>query len=68
VHPSFSKLERILTLMIISTKGLELMKVNFVINMSTFGSNVLLTLKTMDVENEALTKVIHIYVIKGMNT
>ncbi len=54
--------------MIISTKGLELMKVIFVVNMSTFGSNVLLTLKTMDVENEALTKVIHIYVIKGMNT
>ncbi len=43
------------------------MKVIFVINMSTFGSNLLLTLKTMDVENVALTKVIHIYVIKGMN-
>jgi hypothetical protein len=67
VHHSFPKLERILTLMIISTKGLELMKVIFVINMSTFGSNLLLTLKTMDVENVALTKVIHIYVIKGMN-
>jgi len=67
VHHSFSKLERIL-LMIISTKGLELMKVIFVVNMSTFGSNVLLTLKPMDVENVALTKIIHIYVIKGMHT
>jgi len=68
VHHSFSKLERILTLMIISTKGLELMKVIFVVNMSTFGSNVLLTLKPMDVENVALTKIIHIYVIKSMHT
>ncbi len=54
--------------MIISTKGLELMKVIFVVNMSTFGSNVLLTLKPMDVENVALTKIIHIYVIKSMHT
>jgi len=36
-------------------------------NLSTFGSNVFLTLKIMDFENLALTKVIHIYVIKGMN-
>jgi hypothetical protein len=53
--------------MIISTKGLELMKVIFVTNLSTFASNVLLTLKTMDFENVASTKVVHIYVIKGMN-
>jgi hypothetical protein len=53
--------------MIVSTKGLELMNVIFVTNLNTFGSNVLLTLKTMDFENVALTKVVHIYVIKGMN-
>jgi len=32
-----------------------------------FGSNVLLTLKIMDFENAALTKVVHIYVIEGTN-
>jgi hypothetical protein len=53
--------------MIISTKGIESMKVIFVTNLSTFGSNVLLTLKTMDFENVALTKIVHIHVIKGMN-
>jgi hypothetical protein len=53
--------------MIISTKGIELIKVIFVTNLSTFGSNVLLTLKIVDFENVALTKVVHIYVIKGTN-
>jgi hypothetical protein len=53
--------------MIRRAKGLELMKKKIIINLSTFGSNVLLTLKIMDFENVALTKVIHIYVIKDMN-
>ncbi len=39
----------------------------YITNLSTFGSNVLLTLKIMDFENVALTKVVPIYVIKGMN-
>jgi hypothetical protein len=39
----------------------------FIIDLSTFGSNMLLTLKFMDFENVALTKVIHIYVIEGIN-
>jgi hypothetical protein len=34
----------------------------------TFSSNMLLTLKIMDFENVALTKVIHIYTIDGMIT
>jgi hypothetical protein len=36
-------------------------------HLSTFHSKVFLTLKIMDFENVALTKVIHIYVIEGMN-
>jgi hypothetical protein len=38
-----------------------------IIHLSTFGSKVLLTLKIMDFRDMALTKVILIYVIKGMN-
>jgi hypothetical protein len=48
-------------------KGLELMKIIFMIDSNTFGSKVFLTLKIMDFQNVALTKVIHIYVIKGMS-
>jgi hypothetical protein len=53
--------------MIKKAKGLELMKIVFITHLNTFGSKVFLTLKIMDFENVALTKVIHIYVIKGMN-
>jgi hypothetical protein len=60
-------LERILTLIIRRAKGLELMKVVFITQLNTFSSNVLLNLKFMDFENVTLTKVVHIYVIKGMN-
>jgi hypothetical protein len=67
VHHSFSKLENILTLMIRRAKGLELMKKKIITDFSIFGSNVFLTLKIMDFDNVALTKVIHIYLIEGMN-
>jgi hypothetical protein len=40
----------------------------FKTNLSTFGSNMFLTLKIMDSENAALTKVVHIYVMESMNT
>jgi hypothetical protein len=53
--------------MIRKTKRLEPMKFVLIIDLSTFGSNVLLTLKIMDFENVALTKFIYIYVIKDMN-
>jgi len=53
--------------MIKKEKGLEKMKIIFIIDLNTFGSNMLLTLKIMDFQNMALTKVIHIYVIEGMN-
>jgi hypothetical protein len=43
------------------------MKIVFITNFSTFGSNMLLTLIIMDFENVALIKVVHIYVIEGMN-
>jgi len=59
--------KRELTLTIRRAKGLELMKIIFITNLNTFGSNVLLTLKIMDFRNMALTKVVHIYVIEGMN-
>jgi hypothetical protein len=53
--------------MIKRAKGLELMRIVFVTNLNTFGSKVLLTLKIMDFENVPLTKVVHVYVIEGMN-
>jgi hypothetical protein len=53
--------------MITRAKGLELMKIIFITHLSIFGSKVFLTLKIMDFENVALTKVVHISVIEGMN-
>jgi hypothetical protein len=53
--------------MIKKAKGFELMKIVFITHLSTFGSKMFLTLKIIDFENVALTKVIHIYVIEGMN-
>jgi hypothetical protein len=43
------------------------MKIIFIIDLRTFGSNMLLTLKIMDFENVVLTKIVHNYVIEGMN-
>jgi len=60
-------LERILTLIIRRAKGLELMKIVLITNLNTFGSKVFLTLKIMDFESVTLIKVVHIYVIMGMN-
>jgi hypothetical protein len=60
-------LERILTLIIKKPKRLELMKIVFITHLSTFGSKMFLTLKIMDFENVVLTKVVHTYVIEGMN-
>jgi len=42
------------------------MKNIFIINLSTFGSKWFLNLKIMNFENVILTKVVHVYVIKGM--
>jgi hypothetical protein len=52
--------------MTIKEKGLEPMKIVYITNLSTFGSNVLLTLKIMSFENVVSIKVVHIYVIKGI--
>jgi hypothetical protein len=53
--------------MIRREKGLELIKIIFITHLSTFGSKMFLTLKIMDFENVALTKVVHIYVIEAIN-
>jgi len=53
--------------MIRREKKLELMKIIFITHLSTFGSKMFLTLKIMDFKNVVLTKVVHIYVIEGMN-
>jgi hypothetical protein len=53
--------------MIKRAKGLELMKIIFITHLNTFGSKVLSTLKIMAFENVALSKVVHIFVIEGMN-
>ncbi len=58
--PSKDLYMRILRLMIRREKGFELMKIVFMNNLSTFGSNMLLTFKIMKFENVTLTKVIHI--------
>jgi hypothetical protein len=47
---------RILILLIRNAKGFELMNLFFITNLSTFGSNMFLTLKIMNFENVALTK------------
>jgi len=65
--PFLLKLKRILTLMIKRAKGLEPMKIVFIIDLNTFGSKVFLTLKIMDFENVPLRKFVHVYMIKGMN-
>jgi len=43
------------------------MKIVFITHLNTFGSKMFLTLKFMDFESVVLTKVVHIYVIKGMD-
>jgi hypothetical protein len=53
--------------MIKKAKGFELIKIIFITDLNTFGSNALSILTIMNFENVALTKVIHTYVIKGMN-
>ncbi len=53
--------------MIRMTKGLQLMKIVFITHLNTFVSKMVLTLKIVDFENMVLTKVVHIYVIEGMN-
>ncbi len=60
-------MKKILTLMIRRVKGLELMKIVSIIDLSIFGSKVFLNLKIKDFENVPLTKVVYVYVIEGMN-
>jgi hypothetical protein len=53
--------------MIRTAKGFEPMIFFFITHLNTFGSKLILTLKITDFENVALTIVVHIYVIEGMN-
>jgi hypothetical protein len=48
--------------MIKRTKRLELIKLIFITNLNTFGLIMFLTLQIMDLENVALTKIIHIVI------
>jgi hypothetical protein len=48
-------------------KIFELINLFFITHLNTFGSDLFFTLKIIDFENVILTKVIHIYVIKGTN-
>ncbi len=64
--PFLLKIGKILTLMIRRAKKLELMNF-FITHLSTFDSKVFLTLKIMDSENVPLKKIVHIYMIEGMN-
>jgi hypothetical protein len=50
--------------MIRREKGIDFI---FIIYLNTFGLIVLFILKVMNFENVALTNVVHIYRIKGMN-
>jgi len=65
--PFILKIGEGLTFMIRKAKGFELMKIVFITHLSTFGSKVFLTQKIMKFENVYLTKVVHIYVVEGMN-
>jgi hypothetical protein len=53
--------------MIRREKRFEVIIFFLITHLSTFGSKVFLTLKIMDFENVLFTKVVHIYVIKGIN-
>jgi hypothetical protein len=53
--------------MIKRAKGFKLMKIIFITDFSIFGSKVFLTLKIMEFKNVPSTKVIHVYVIEGVN-
>jgi hypothetical protein len=64
VHHSFSKLEKILTLMIFIKNEIEKLKIKFTTHLSKFGSNMFLALKLINFEDVHLTKVIHFYVGK----
>jgi hypothetical protein len=68
VHHSFSKLERILTLMIFIKHELEKLKIKFTKHLSIFDSNMFLALKLINFEGVHLTKVIHCYVGKNITT
>jgi hypothetical protein len=61
---SFPKFERILVLMMKRANGVEIGEIHFY---NTFGSNMLLTLKIMNFENEFPITVIHFYVVKNIN-
>jgi hypothetical protein len=67
VHRFFSKLERILILMIQTTKGINIETFNFYNTFQHFGSNVVLAIKCMNFEDVFSLKVIHFYVKKHMN-
>jgi hypothetical protein len=53
--------------MIRKEKQLKLMNFFFITHLRTFSLKVFLTLKIMDFENVTLIKVVHIYVMEGMN-
>jgi hypothetical protein len=53
--------------MIRKARGFELMNLLFITHLNTFGSKVFLILKIMNFENMPLMKVVHIFVIEGMN-
>jgi hypothetical protein len=53
--------------MIRRAKGFEFMNFFFMTHLNTFGSKVFLTLKIMNFKNVLSSKVVHIYVIEGMN-
>jgi hypothetical protein len=62
VHLSFSKLERILTLMIIKTKTFGIDKIQFKTYLNIIVSNVFLALKIISFKNMYLAKVIQVFV------
>jgi hypothetical protein len=63
VDHSFSKLKRVLTLVIIEAKEFEIGNFHFKVHLNIFISNMLLTLKIMNLKNASLTSGIHFCVI-----
>jgi hypothetical protein len=61
--PFLLKIRKDFNIDIKRVKTFDIMK----IVLSTFGSKVFLHMKIIDFENVLLTKIVHVYVIKGIN-
>jgi hypothetical protein len=67
VQHYFSKLERILILMINFRQIIEIFEINFYNTLSAFNSNAHLTFKFMNFDYVSLKNIIDVYMVKNMD-